>query len=446
MDNKTKYIKELSALVENKPTAKQKLWLVFLLVLIGAGAFAFFYQLRNGQIVTGMRDNVVWGIYTIFFVVFLGFSYAGALIASILHLARVRWAKPIVRILELIAVFSLIVGPPFILFCLGRFDRLLMIFTHGRLQSPIIWDVIAIVSDLIISIVFIFITFIKDFALLRDNTELKIPKWRRKFYTFFAFNYKCTLKQEELLNKAHDILAAILIPITIVAYSLLACIFAMTLKTGWHSTIFAPYFVLTAVFSGTALVIIVLWIVRKVYKLHDYITKKHFNLLGFTMLVLCLIYGYFTFSEYFTNWYGGDLNTMMILSKLLSFHEYGWMMLTYILLASVIPIVIIGLPWFRNVSTITFAAFTTLTGLILHRFIVIIPTQETPFLPVQDIRPEYISYSATWVEWMLTLGGVAAFLFLFSAATKIVPVISISEMQESLKKKKLKIFGTQPDE
>lgn len=443
MENKTEYIQELSALVEKRPNLKRKIWLVFLLILIGCGAFAFFLQHNKGHIVTGMRDNVVWGIYIVAFVVFLGFSYAGALIASILHLTKVGWAKPMIRILDLIAVISLIVAPPFIIFCIGRFDRVLLLFSQARLQSPIIWDVIAIFSDLIFSIVFIFITFIKDFAILRDNHELNIPKWKRKFYTFFAFNYRGTPNQEKLLDRAHNILASILIPITIVAYSLLAWIFAMTLRTGWHSTIFAPYFVLTAVFSGIALVILVLWIFRNIYNLHNYITKKHFSLLGFTLLVLCLIYGYFTFSEYFTNWYGGDSNSMALTSKLVSFNEYGWVMLLYIALAIATPIILIGIPWLRNIGTITISAITVLIGLVLHRFLTLIPTQETPFLPVQDIRPEYITYSATWVEVLLTIGGIATFLFLLSITVKIIPVISIADLKDSEKKSKIKVFGIQ---
>ena len=220
----------------------------------------------------------------------------------------------------------------------------------------------------------------------------------------------------------------------------------MTLKPGWHTSLFAPYFVLTAVFSGIALIIVVMWVFRKRYKLHNFITKKHFNYLGYALLILTLIYGYFTFSDYLTNWYGSDKNAIALLSKLTSFNDYGWIMLLYIILACVIPIVLIGIPWLRNNGSITFAAMTTLIGLVLHRFLILIPTQETPFIPIQDIRSEYVSYSATWVEWTLTVGGIAAFLFLFSLAVKIVPIISISDMQESKKKKDIIVFGTSADD
>ena len=127
---------------------------VFLSFIICIGLYAMVLQFIKGHLITGMRDNVVWGVYIVNFVFVLGLSYAGALLAGIFHLARIEWAKPLQRILKLITVFSLIIGPIYILLCLGRPERLLNLFFHLRIQSPIIWDVIAIVTDLIFCIVY----------------------------------------------------------------------------------------------------------------------------------------------------------------------------------------------------------------------------------------------------------------------------------------------------
>lgn len=151
------------------------IWKVGVLAIVFlVGLYALFLQITEGHLVTGMRDHVVWGVYIVNFVYILGLSYAGALIAGIFHLGKVKWAVPLQRILKLITVISLIIGPFFILLCLGRPDRLFNLFLYPRIQSPIIWDVIAIVTDLIFCIVYLYFTYIKDFALLRD-TKIKMP-------------------------------------------------------------------------------------------------------------------------------------------------------------------------------------------------------------------------------------------------------------------------------
>jgi molybdopterin-containing oxidoreductase family membrane subunit len=273
-------------LAENKaflktPSFRWIIKVVLLAFIICIGFYALARQFIDGHLITGMRDNVVWGVYIVNFVFVLGLSYAGALLAGIFHLGRVEWAKPLQRILKLITVFSLIVGPFYILLCLGRPERLLNLIIYPRIQSPIIWDVIAIVTDLIFCIVYMFFTYIKDFALLRDNAEsLNLGKLRTKIYGFFAFGYNNTKAQEKLLNQALDIMAAIIIPTTIIAYSLLAWLFGMNLKVGWHSSIFGPFFVLSAVYSGVALLIVIMWIYRKTRDMDKSFTDEHFIYLG----------------------------------------------------------------------------------------------------------------------------------------------------------------------
>lgn len=413
-----------------RPDGKWITTVIVLLMIIGIGLLAFVYQIVEGQIVTGMRDHVVLAVYIVNFVFFIGLSYAGALIAGIFHLGGVHWGRPLLRILEIVTLTSIIVGPIFILVCIGRPERFLYMFIYARIQSPLIWDVIAIVSDLFFCIVYLNFTYIKDFAKLRDCNELDVSHWRKKLYTIFAWGYNNTKKQEKLLNQALNIMAAIIIPTSIIAYSLLAWLFGMNQRPGWHNSIFAPYFVLTAIYSGIAVLIIIMWYYRKYFKLEKYITKEHFNYLGFTLLILALFYGYFSFSEYITTWYNSQKTASILLDKFWDFSEYGAMFLFSNIVAAIIPIIVIAVPKFRSVNSITITAAFILIALWLKRYLIVVPSLETPYIPIQDSRMEWVYYSATWVEWVLTLAGVAFFILVFVIMSKLAPIIPVSEMEE----------------
>lgn len=410
-------------------------------IVIALGFYALILQIVDGHGITGMRDHVVWGVYIINFVYVLGISYAGALLAGVFHLARISWARPLQRILKLMTVFALIIGPIYILLCIGRLDRLFNLFFLPRIQSPIIWDLIAVMTDLIFCIFYIYITYIKDFAIIRDHAkELDLPEWRQKLYSFFAMGYNDTPAQKKNLNFALDVMAAIIIPTSIVAYSLLAWLFGMNLKVGWNSSIMAPYFVLTAIYSGVACLIFIMWIYRKSQNLHKTFTDEHFTYLGFALVVLSLFYGYFYFSEYLTDWYNMSNTYKAIWAKIFDFSQYGWMFAIGITLTTAIPVIVILFPWFRTINSIAITSVLVLIGLWLMRYIMIVPVLETPYIPIQDARPEYFSYSATWIEWVLSATGVAAFILLFMFAAKLAPIVPVSEMLEEKEEHKLTAF------
>jgi molybdopterin-containing oxidoreductase family membrane subunit len=259
-----------------------------------------------------------------------------------------------------------------------------------------------------------------------------------KIYTFLAMGYHGTRIQQKLLNSALDIMAAIIIPTTIIAYSLLAWLFGMNLRPGWHSSILAPYFVLTAVYSGICLLIIVMWIYRKSRYLQDYITTKHFQYLGFVMVILALFYGYFTFSDYITEWYNSEKINTLLLYKLFSFDHYAWMFIFSTFMAAFIPLVIVGLPYLRSVNSIVITAVFVLVALWFRRYLLIVPPLETPYVPIQDWRPDWVNYSATWVEWALTAAGVAFIILFYMVWSKLAPIIPVSELEE--KSEKFKVF------
>ncbi len=421
--------KSLQNLITYKPhletiSKKGIALIVFLLLIILFGVVCLYTQVTKGHVVTGMRDNVVWGLYIVNFIFFIGISYAGALISGILHLLRVPWRTPIIRMAEMITVISTMIGPSYILLCIGRLDRLPNLLLFGRIQSPIIWDVIAITTYLSGSIIFLYLAMIRDMALLRDN-PVKTAKWRNPIYRFLAVRYKDTTKQKELLNVSTDLLSIVIIPLAILVHSVLAWIFGMTLRPGWHSTIFAPYFVVAAVYSGTGVLIMVMWIFRKVYHLEAQITKIHFNYLGIIMIVLGALYGYFTFSEYLTSWYGSIKWDMEVLFRLFSPNQYFLEFVFAVFIGVLVPIIIVTVPRFRNINTIAFAAVIAVIALWVKRYLIIIPTLESPLLPIHDLRPEYVHYSATWVEWGLTFAGIAMFILLFYLFSKFVPIIPV---------------------
>jgi molybdopterin-containing oxidoreductase family membrane subunit len=411
-----------------KTGLKGKIWIGFLIFMILAGIFALYWQISRGHIVTGMRDNVVWGVYIVNFIFFMGISYAGALISGTLHLFHAEWRKPIIRMAEFITVISLLIGPLYIMLCIGRLDRLPNLVLFGRIQSPITWDVIAISTDIIGCFIFLYLAILRDLSKLRDYKELNLPAWRKKVYKVMALGYEGTPEQQIRLKRATDIMAGMVIAIAIIVYSVLAWIFSVTLQPGWHSTIFGPYFVIAAVYSGSGVLIVAMYIFRKVYHLENHITQKHFVNVGVIMLVLAAFFGYFTFSEYLTKWYGSEKNDEQLIKIL--FKEYYFFFIFSNYVGVLLPLIVVGFKKLRTIRNITITAVIVIIALWMNRYLIVVPTLESPYLPIQDAREAWRTYSATWVEWTLTAGGVASFCLFFTLASKFIPIIQVTELKE----------------
>jgi molybdopterin-containing oxidoreductase family membrane subunit len=420
MEADKKLIEDLTPEIE-KTSLKWYITFFVCLAFFAVGIYGLVQQIDKGHIVTGMRDNVVWGFYIVNFIFFMGLSYSGALISGVLHLFHTGWRKPIIRMAELITVISLVIGPFFI---------------YPRIQSPITWDVIAILTDLFGCFIYLYLSFLEDFAILRDYPDLNVAPWKKKLYKVLSLGYTGTEKERKILSNARTVMSSMIIAIAIIVYSVLAWIFGVTLQPGWHSTIFGPYFVIAAVFSGTGLLIILMWIFRKVYHLEEYITKRHFVNVGVLLTVIAAFYGYFTFSDYLTKWYGSIKMDSILIDRLFTDYYSLFIFANYV--GILIPCIIIAFPRFRTIPSITISAVIAILALWVNRYIIVIPTLETPFLPIQDVRPDWISYSPTWVEWSLTLAGVSVFVMLFMLISKVAPIISISEMQEKDKNEILK--------
>jgi len=202
--------------------------------------------------------------------------------------------------------------------------------------------VIAISTDIFGCIIFLYLALLRDIARIRDLSDIKIPAWKRKFYKLVGLGYTGTPEQQKRLNRATDIMAAMVIAIAVIVYSVLAWIFSVTLQPGWHSTIFGPYFVIAAVFSGCGVMILVMWVVRKVYSLEEYITRKHFVNVGVLMLILAALFGYFTFSDYLTKWYGSEKNDELLIQLL--FNDYYWSFIISNYIGVLLPMIVVGYP------------------------------------------------------------------------------------------------------
>ena len=429
---KRELVREFSPMLK-RHSAAGNLWIGVLIAIILVGLYAFYLQMSEGQKVTGMRDNVVWGIYTVNFIFFMGISYSGAFISGILHYFKTPWKNSVSRIVEIITVLSIMIGPIFILLCIFRLDRLHYLFMYPRIQSPITWDIIAITTDLFACFIYLYLTFIPDFAILRDHSEENISNWRKKTYKFLAIGYKDTPSQHKRLHKIIGIMSTMIIALAIVAYSVLAWIFSLTPQPGWNSTIFASYFIIAGLYSGVGVLIITMYLIRKIYKLEKYLLKVHFTAAGIVLLVLSLLYGYFTFSEYFSRWYSHKATDEQLLGTL--FSKYFWEFIFANYFCVLVPIAILFIKKLRTVKLITIAAVLAVVGLWLNRYLIVIPTLETPFIPIQDTRAEFITYTETWVEYALSFAGIAAFFLFFTLLLKFVPIIPMAGIIAREKKK-----------
>ncbi len=233
-------------------TTGYKILISVLFVVAGWGVYAWLYQLDNGLHVTGMRDRISWGLYISTFVFFIGISHAGTLISAILRVSNAGWRAPITRIAEFITVVALVGGASFIIVDMGRPERLLNVFLFGRWQSPIMWDVLAITTYIMASVIYLYLPMIPDLALFRDrlaNAPGRLGAWRHRLYTTLAVGWRATPGQHRSLAKAIGTMMVLIIPIAVSVHTVVSWIFGMTLRSGWNSTVFGIFFVAGAIFS-----------------------------------------------------------------------------------------------------------------------------------------------------------------------------------------------------
>ncbi len=397
-------------------------FILFLLAIVAWGFYAYITQIYYGLVVTGMRDIVMWGLYLVNFVFFIGISHAGTLISAILRVTNAGWRTPITRMAELITVVAISIGALMPIIDLGRPERVWHLIIYGRFQSPLLWDIISITSYLLGSLIYLYLPLIPDFALMRDKLGRSASTLRLKVYTLLAIGWKNTPEQKHRLEKAIGIMAVTIIPIAISVHTVVSYVFSMTLRPGWDSTVFGIYFVIGAIFSGIASILIVMAIFRKFFHFEEYITERHFRNLGYLLLTTLLIYFYLTLGEYLTVGFKLEEEEKHLLTLLMVGKNAVWFWL-FIVGGLVIPGVLLFIRRGPVIPRIIIASILINVTMWIKRFIIIIPTLQVPLMPF-----EFGSYTPTWVEWSITAGAFAAFVLIFAVFAKLVPLISIWEV------------------
>ncbi len=390
-----------------------------LLSIVAWAVFVWLLQLRHGLGVTGLNYPVMWGIYITNFVFFIGLSHAGTLISAILRLCKAEWRRAITRCAEVLTVLVLFIGMSNIILDLGREDRLLNVLKHPHLRSPLLWDVISVSTYLTASSIYLFLPLIPDIALMRDFTTK-----RRWFYRTLALGWSGTPRQWRVLERAITVMAVIVLPIAVSVHTVVSWVFGMTIQPMWHSTIFGPYFVAGAIFSGIAALIVAMAVLRWAYGLGEYFKEVHFRNLGALLLVMTLLWFYFTFSEFLTTYYGGEPVHMRVFDAKL-WGPYAPLFWGMVLCCFIIPFGILAPNRTRNIPGTVIASIFVMIGMWLERYLIVVPTLINPRLPIARGV-----YYPTWVELSLTAGCFAAFILLYALFSKVFPIISVWEIRE----------------
>lgn len=409
---------------------KFKLWLAFLSVSLIICLYFYYQQLQHGLGVTGLHDYVSWGIYISNFVFFVATSLIGMLISSVLGLMNVHWVKPLARIAELVAVAFAIVAGLIIITDMGRPDRLLNVFMHGRVQSPIVWDIAVIVTYVAISVLLLYIPLLPDIALCRDKLK-NVPKWQHKMYKILALGWSGKTRQFKIMNNYTRILLILIIPIALSIHTVTSWLFAMTLRSGWDSPIFGPYFVSGAFVAGCAAVIITMFFFQRNFKLQKYITTDHFDRMGKLLVLVALVYVYFNINEIIVPGYKANTADAKHVAEMLYGHESLMFWLVQ-LGGLVIPFLLILFKPMRKPLPLTLISIVVLAGAWFKRVLIVVPTQLSPYYPIQNVPEKWNHYSPTVPEIAITLASFILVLIIMTVLAKLFPVISIWEVKEEM--------------
>jgi molybdopterin-containing oxidoreductase family membrane subunit len=404
-------------------SAGRAFWLT-VAVLLGIMAFGGYHwgqQTRIGLGYTGETRPVYWGLYLVNYVFFIGISHAGTLISAILRLTHAEWRRPITRAAEAITVFALAMGASNVLWHLGRPERIWVPLVYPQFLSPLIWDVVCISTYLIGSTLYLYLPLVPDLALIRDRH----PRFGW-LYRPLALGWQGTERQHQLLEKAIGAMAVIIIPIAVSVHTVVSWVFAMTLLPMWHSTIFGPYFVVGAIFSGIAAILVAMAILRRAFHLEAFFRPVHFNNLGLLLLTLCCLWTYFTFAEHLTTWYGNVPDEMAVFRARVSgpFALPFWTMLACCFL---IPFLILAFKKTRTIAGTVVASLSVLLGMWLERYVIVIGSASFPRLP---FNWDHGNYTPALVEIAMTAAQFAAFTLMFAVFTRLFPIVSIWEVKE----------------
>jgi len=410
-------------LAPRKFSKRGVIWTSFLLVLIILGIIAYIDQLIKGQEVTNMRDYALWGIYISNFVFFVATSFVGSVTVAILRLTKNNWRTPLVRIAEIISVSAIIMAGITIMIDMARPDRLLNLFIHARLQSPITWDVIIIPTYIVISLLLLYFPLLPDFAILKKHFKEKSPKLS-KWYGKLSLNWTGSKAQKALQTNSIRIIALMIIPVGLLLQTIDAWLFSTTYRTGWDSTNFAPYFISGAFVAGVGALVAVIYVVRKYRKLEKYITEQHFDKLGKFLVLACLIYLYFNINEYLIPAFTAKKGEAVHLDTLFT-GSYSTLFWLVTIVGLIIPTIVLLFKKGRRPLPMFYVGMIVVIGSWWKRFIIVTPTLLHPFLPIQGVPESWHHYFPSLHEWVITVATLAMALLMITLMVRYLPVIPI---------------------
>ncbi|MBW6489891.1 MAG: polysulfide reductase NrfD [Lentimicrobium sp.] len=397
------------------------------------GVIAIYKTVSEGIGTWGVNNSVGWGWEIINFVWWIGIGHAGTAFSIFLLILRQKWRTSINRAAEAMTVVAVGCAALFPALHMGRVWLAFFIFpypnTRGSLwvnfNSPLFWDFIAISAYLLISASFWYFGMVPDFATIRDKTTSKIKK---AVYGFFAFGWTGSSREWLRYEALSYVLGGIAAVLVVSVHSIVSTDFAVSVIPGWHTTVFPPYFVVGAIFSGFAMVMTLMIIIRKIYKFQDYVTDSHLNAIAKILIFISLIMGTAYSTEIFMAWYSGSQYEMFTFFKNRITGDYTFQFWAMVVCNAFIP----QLFWFKKVrQNLTIAFIISLlinVGMWYERFNILITSLSKDYLP-----SSWVTYSPTWVEIGIYIGTLGMFVAGVLLFFKYIPMIAISEVKSILK-------------
>ena len=411
---------------------------VVLVALIVWGLYAWGYLINWGMGTAGINRPVYWGLFISTFVFWVGISHAGTMISAVLRLLGADWRRPITRGAEAMTAGALLMAGLYPLIHLGRVWKFYWMIPYPNnrsmwpnFQSPLMWDMVAIFTYLIASGLYLYLAMIPDMGMARDHTD----GWRYKLYRALALGWRGTEAEWHKLHRALNIFSVAIIPIFLSVHSIVSWDFAITIQPRWHSTIFAPYFIIGAVYSGLAALACILVIVRRGMGLQEFLRAEHFNALGKLVMVAGMAWAYFWFAGFLVEWYGNE----PVVRELIHEEVAGRLApLFYLQMgANLIPI---GLLVFKKVRTtpalLLAATLLVNVGMFTERYLIVMGSLQRNYLPF-----DWGTYRPTWVEVSIVVMTFAGFALLYTLFSRIVPYVPVWEIKEGRLRYTLRRIG-----
>lgn len=398
---------------------------VILLALVAWGGYAYAIQFRQGMYATGLHDRIFWGVYFTLFIYFLAASAGVTLVSSLLRLTNARWRAPVTRASEILTIALLIVALMAITVNMSAPHRMLNVLLFGRWESQLVWDVYALVTTLVGRMIYLSLGTVRDYALCRDRIGHLVAAPRRLMFLIMSMGWNGNPEQARNLLIGQRIMAIVIVPVAVMTPTVAAWIFGMMLREPWDSPMFGIYFLGGAIYSGIAMLIIFMIVLRRAYRLEEFITPTHFMHMGHMLVAFAVAMLFFNVSDFITRGYKMSGDAALFLHEMVQ-GEFAFIYWTYFWVGLVLPIVIMIVPFTRRPAGVVVAAVAAAAGILFERYFTVVGGLQVPLNPYDPP-----SYAPTWVEWSVGIALFALLALLVTVTLKFVPVISLAEMEHA---------------